>query len=109
MKQKITIPVNSITKYLSIWNGIFQLTPMELRILSAFIEVQETTEESNMCSLSNKKEVARIIGMSDYNTLNNYIKKLKDKGSLLYNNKKYTLNRLLNTKNTEIGLSIQWT
>ena len=109
MKQKITIPVNSITKYLSIWNGIFQLTPMELRILSAFIEVQEITEESNMCSLSNKKEVARIIGMSDYNTLNNYIKTLKDKGSLLYNNKKYTLNRLLNTKNTEIGLSIQWT
>ena len=109
MKQKITIPVNSITKYLSIWNGIFQLTPMELRILSAFIEVQEITEESNMCSLSNKKEVARIIGMSDYNTLNNYIKKLKDKGSLFFNNKKYTLNRLLNTKNTEIGLSIQWT
>jgi hypothetical protein len=109
MKQKITIPVDSITKYLSIWNGIFQLTPMELRILSAFIEVQEITEELNMCTLSNKKEVARIIGMSDYNTLNNYIKKLKDKGSLLYDGKKYTLNRLLNIKNTEIGLSIQWT
>tara|TARA_R110000824_G_scaffold14863_1_gene62927 strand:- start:1088 stop:1417 length:330 start_codon:yes stop_codon:yes gene_type:complete len=109
MKQKITIPIDSISKYVSIWNGIFNLTPMELKILSTFIEVQNITNKKNICTLSNKKEVARIVGLSDYNTLNNYIKKLKDKGAFLYNGKGYTLNRLLNTNNTEIGLLIQWT
>lgn len=108
MKQKITIPVNSTNKYLSIWNGIFNLTPMELMILSTFIDVQNVTEKNNICTISNKKEVARIVGIKDYNTLNNYIKKLKDKGALLHDGKKYTLNRLLNTNNTEIELSIQW-
>tara|TARA_R110002096_G_scaffold236450_1_gene427083 strand:+ start:367 stop:696 length:330 start_codon:yes stop_codon:yes gene_type:complete len=108
MKQQITIPVDGATKYISIWNGIFNLTTMELKILATFIEVQVLTTTTNICSLKNKKKVAKILEISDYNTLNNYIKKLKDKGALIYTNNIYTLNRLLNIKNTEIGISIHW-
>ena len=76
---KVKIKANSIYKRLQIWNGIFNLTNKELQILAAFIDVQSITNEVNLCSVKNKREVARIVGIKDYNTLNNYIKRFKDK------------------------------
>ena len=73
--KKITVNIDSTYKYLQIWNGIFDLTNKELQILSAFIDVQNIKEEVNLCSVGNKKAVALMVGISDYNTLNNYIKR----------------------------------
>ena len=80
---KVKIKANSIYKRLQIWNGIFNLTNKELEVVSAFIKVNITAKRKNLCSKKNKDEVARILLFDDPNTLNNYIKKLKDKGALI--------------------------
>ena len=100
IKRKITVNIDSTLKYLQLWNGIFHITDKGLQILATFIDVQGITDEVNLCSVRNKKEVARIVGMKDHNTLNNYIKRFKDKGAMLKNMNIYKLNPFLNP-NTE--------
>ena len=105
--KKITVNIDSTYKYLQIWNGIFDLTNKELQILSAFIDVQNIKEESNLCSVSNKKSVAAMVGISDYNTLNNYIKRFKDKGAMLKRMNIYTLNPFLNPDTDKVEVTIE--
>jgi hypothetical protein len=106
MKKKLTIKINSTYKYLQVWNGIFNLTNKELEVLSTFIDIQDISKEDNISSMSNKKEVAEKLLIKDPNTLNNYIKKFKDKGVLRVKDNNYTLNNLLdpNTDTVEINL-----
>ena len=106
MKKKLTIKINSTYKYLQVWNGIFNLTNKELEVLSTFIDIQDISKEDNISSMSNKREVAEKLLIKDPNTLNNYIKKFKDKGVLRVKNNNYTLNNLLdpNTDTVEINL-----
>ena len=104
IKKKITVNIDSTLKYLQLWNGIFHITDKGLQILATFIDVQSITEEVNLCSVRNKKEVARIVGMKDHNTLNNYIKRFKDKGAMSKNMNIYKLNPFLdpNTESVEV-------
>ena len=95
MKQKINVNINSTYKYLQLWNGIFNLTNTELRILSFFIDADDLTITDNFCDMQNKIVVARVAGMKDPNTLNNYIKKFKDKGVISKKGSNYVLNKLL--------------
>jgi|TARA_R110002012_G_scaffold314063_1_gene526394 hypothetical protein len=106
MKRKITVTIDTTYKYVQLWNGIFNLTEKGLQILSAFIDVQIITEEDNFCSVRNKKEVARIVGIKDYNTLNNYIKRFKDKGVVSKKDSKYKLNNLLNPNTSSVEITI---
>lgn len=78
---KITINADTTTKQISFWNGIFDLTKKEIEVLSALIDAESITNTGNIADVKNKKAAARSIGISDYNTLNNYIKRLKDKKS----------------------------
>tara|TARA_R110002020_G_scaffold23468_3_gene78023 strand:+ start:1045 stop:1380 length:336 start_codon:yes stop_codon:yes gene_type:complete len=94
-RKKITVNINSTYKYLQLWNGIFNLTEKELVILSSFIDANSITDEVNFCSVKNKKAVANMVGIKDYNTLNNYIKKFKDKGTILKKDSIYKLNPFL--------------
>jgi|TARA_R110000787_G_scaffold69574_1_gene154720 predicted transcriptional regulator len=105
-RKKITLVINSTYKYIQLWNGIFNLTEKGMQILSAFIDVQDITNEDNFCSVKNKKEVARIVGLKDYNTLNNYVKRFKDKGVLKNNNSTYTLNPFLNPNTSFVEVII---
>ena len=106
MKRKITVTIDTTYKYVQLWNGIFNLTEKGLQILSAFIDVQIITEEDNFCSVRNKKEVARIVGIKDYNTLNNYIKRFKDKGVVSKKDNNYKLNNLLNPSTSSVEITI---
>ena len=107
MKRKvITVNINSTYKFLQIWNGIFDLTNKELQVLSAFIDTGLITEEKNLCAMSNKKLVAAAVGIKDPNTLNNYIKKFKDKGTLLLTNNYYKLNPFLNPDTDLVEITI---
>ena len=106
IKKKITVNIDSTLKYLQLWNGIFNLTDKGLQILSTFIDVQSITEEVNLCSVRNKKEVARIVGIKDYNTLNNYIKRFKDKGAMLKSMNIYKLNPFLNPDTESVEVTI---
>jgi len=105
-KKKITVNINSTYKYVQLWNGIFKLTDKELSILSAFIDVNNITEEVNLCSVKNKKDVARIVGIKDYNTLNNYVKSFKDKGVMLKNDNTYKLNPFLHPDTDIVEINI---
>lgn len=106
MKRKITVTMDTTYKYVQLWNGIFNLTEKGLQILSAFIDVQIITEEDNFCSVKNKKEVARIVGIKYYNTLNNYIKRFKDKGVVSKKDNNYKLNNLLNPNTSSVEITI---
>ena len=105
-KRKITVNIDSTLKYLQLWNGIFNITDTGLQILAAFIDTQNYTEESNLCSIKNKKAVASLRGVKDPNTLNNYIKRFKDKGAVIKKDGEYKLNPFLDptTDNVEITI-----
>ena len=105
-KKKITVNIDTTYKYLQIWNGIFDMTNKELEILTAFIDVNYITEEVNLCCVANKKAVSGHVGVKDYNTLNNYIKRFKDKGVMLKKNGYYTLNPLLSPETDKVEIII---
>ena len=105
-KKKITVNINSTYKYVQLWNGIFKLTDKELSIISAFIDVNNITEEVNLCSVSNKKKVSNMVGIKDYNTLNNYVKSFKDKGVMLKNDNIYVLNPFLDPDTDIVEINI---
>ena len=104
--KKITVSINSTYKYVQLWNGIFKLTDKELTILSAFIDVNIVNDEVNLCSVKNKKEVSKVIGLKDYNTLNNYVKSFKDKGVIKKNNNIYILNSFLHPDTDKVEINI---
>ena len=106
-KRKITVNIDSTYKYVQLWNGIFNLTNKEIQILSTFIDVQNITEEINLCSVKNKREVARMIGIKDPNTLNNYIKRFKEKGVMLKSMNTYKLNSVFNSDTESIEIIIK--
>lgn len=109
MKKAITVNIDTTYKYLQIWNGIFNLTNKELEILTSFIDVNNITEEKNICCIRNKKEVARMIGVKDHNTLNNYIKRFKDKGVMSKKGNNYILNSLLFPESDKVEITINRT
>ena len=97
MSRKIQIKAETTFKYLQIFNGILELTDKELLILSKFIDLAETT---NICSSDSKKKVAESVGIEDPNTLNNYVKRLKDKGAISKNKNGYIVSQLLKKDKT---------
>ena len=105
-KKKITVSIDSTYKYIQLWNGIFNLTDKELTILASFIDVNNITDELNLCSVRNKKEVSRIVGIKDYNTLNNYVKSFKDKGVILKKDNVYKLNPFLDPDTDIVEITI---
>tara|TARA_R110002096_G_scaffold190765_1_gene371934 strand:+ start:196 stop:513 length:318 start_codon:yes stop_codon:yes gene_type:complete len=87
--RKIKIQADSTYKYLQVFNGILELTNKELLILSKFIDLKESS--TNICSSKAKKLIAKELDIKDSNTLNNYVKRLKDKGALQKTELGYTL------------------
>ena len=106
IKRKITVNIDSTLKYLQLWNGIFNITDTGLQILAAFIDTQDITEESNLCGIRNKKAVANARGIRDHNTLNNYIKRFKDKGAVVKKDGEYRLNPFLDPATNIVEITI---
>ena len=107
IKKKVTIKANTTYKYLQLWNGIFNLTEKELKILSCFIDVRELIEGPNLCGVKNKKEVAKLLDIKDPNTLNNYVKRFKDKGVVRKKNRTYVLSHMLEPNTEQIIINIK--
>lgn len=83
----IKINTDTTFKYVQVFNGILELTQKELLILAELIDVGDP---KNLCTIETKKQVADNVGIEDFNTLNNYIKRLKDKGALVKRGTKYS-------------------
>ena len=97
----IKIKAQTTFKYLSFFNGLFKLTENELKVLTALIE---NNEEQNLCSASNKKKIAELLEIKDHNTLNNYVKRLKDKRAIIKDKVNYKLNPMLVKQNRVIAI-----
>lgn len=87
MKSKtITYRVRSPEDYLTILNGIYNLTQAEVAVLAEFIKIHLTLKAAdiqvNAFSIDMKKRAARRLGKPNFNTLNTYIKALADKGAI---------------------------
>ena len=95
---KLTIKLNSEHKYIQFWNSLFNLTSKEIDVLAAFIKVNSTNKDPNLCSIKNKTKVAKLLNIDDKNKLNNYVKRFKDKGAINLKNDNYVLHRLLSSK-----------
>ena len=107
IKKSVTIKANTTYKYLQLWNGIFNLTEKELVILAHFIDLRGSIEGSNLCGVDNKREVAKILGIEDHNTLNNYVKRFKDKGVVRKVNNNYFLSKMLEPKTEQIIINVK--
>lgn len=103
--KKITIKADTTLKYLQLWNGIFNLTDMELEVLAVLIDVSDTLDD--ICNASIKKAAAAILKIEDYRTLNNYVKRLKDKGAINVDKRSYKLNSMLNPETNDVHINIQ--
>ena len=97
----IKIKAQTTFKYLSFFNGLFKLTDNELKVLAALVD---NNTESNLCSAANKKKIAEVLEIKDHNTLNNYVKRLKDKKAILKDKANYKLNPMLVKQNRIIAI-----
>ena len=79
MERKIKIQPKTTYQFLQVFNGIMELTEKELDVLARFIDLSETI---NLCSVESKKAVAESMSIDNPNTLNIYVKRLKDKGAI---------------------------
>ena len=99
--RKFNIKTDNTLKFLQVFNGILELTDTELRILASFIDNSETV---NLCSPVNKKKVAEVMEIKDHNTLNNYVKRLKDKNAIVQTKNGYELSPLLRKEQVQINV-----
>jgi biotin operon repressor len=69
-------------------NGVLKLTGTELRVLGAFIDIAP----EKPCSSQSRKQVVQLLGFKSVAVLNNFIKSLKDKGVLIFQDGQYRFN-----------------
>lgn len=71
---------------LILFSGILKLSPKEVEVLAAFVRAHHRLVDAgvklNVFTPKVKKIVAKGLDMGNYNSLNGYIKTLKDKGVL---------------------------
>jgi predicted transcriptional regulator len=99
--RKFNIKPDTTVKFLQVFNGILELTDTELKVLAEFIDSSETV---NLCSPVNKKKISEKLGIKDHNTLNNYVKRLKDKGAIVQTKNGYELAPLLKKEQVQINI-----
>lgn len=102
--KRFNIKIDSFFSYIQLFNGIFNLTKTEMEVLAEFmrvryIEVRKNgnKKEPNVFNMRFKKVVADKLGRDNPETLNNYIKGLKDKGAIYpnRNGRGYRINKIL--------------
>jgi dimeric dUTPase (all-alpha-NTP-PPase superfamily) len=102
MPRRIKINPQTTYQFLQVFNGILELTDKELEVLSNFIDLSTTV---NLCSSEIKKLVASKLNIENPNTLNIYVKRLKDKGAITKTKDGYTLSKLLE-RNSQVIIEI---
>ncbi len=92
LNSKLKVKTDNVLQYLQVFNGIFNLTDKELEILALFVEFGD---KNDLCNIDSKKSVAKTMNIEDPNTLNSYVKRLKDKKAITQSNNKYKLSDIL--------------
>lgn len=91
--KQITINPKTTKAYIQIFNGIFNLTEKEMVVLAKFVDKYQALDPLgiDVFSAEIKKQIAGELEMSDFNSLNNYIKSFKDKNVIRLINGKYKI------------------
>jgi len=111
--KRIKVPINSIRDYIELFNGLFGLTESEIEVLTEFVRMNLSLENAgkgdvNTFSTDIKKRVAENLDRDNFNTLNTYIKRLKDKKAISPTNEGYEINRILiPTNDDKIEIHVQ--
>lgn len=97
--KKIKVSIDSTRDYIQLLNGLFNLTNSEMDVLAEFVKLKVSLDKSdidiNAFSTQAKKKVAERLNKEDFNTLNTYIKRLKDKGAIHPTQEGYRIVRYL--------------
>lgn len=104
----ITINLKNTKQYIILLNGLFQLTDKEVIILEAFINKHRELEglDIDVFSAEIKKQIAKSLDIDNFNTLNVYVKRLKDKRALIYKDGSYKINSMLMDRKK--GIRFRW-
>ena len=89
-----------IKTYVTLMNGIFNLTDMEISILVAFIKYNPDLIGTTL----SRKVVSEQLGIANVAVLNNYIKKLKLKSVIIPAKSKYDLHPMLHPNHYKKGI-----
>ena len=87
---RIKIPVSNSFQYLKVWGGLFELTISERQMLAVILDTE------NAFSTEGRKVLREKMSFTSPNTVNVYIKNLKDKKAVLAKNGGYIVNPVLN-------------
>lgn len=111
MKKRFKINPKSTLQYLEIFNGMLKLTNKELEVLAAFLDKKYELKDLKVDPFSTdiKKQIAEDFGMDNTNSINTYIKALKDKQAIRSINGKYVFNPLVVKQEDEDGVVFEWT
>lgn len=84
--KKIPVRIKNFKNYVSLFDGIFDLTDKEKEVIVGFIKMKIFLDnqeiEENPFNADRKKQVADMLGRDNFNTLNNYIMRLKNKKAI---------------------------
>ncbi|HLS53375.1 MAG TPA: hypothetical protein VK031_05355 [Tissierellaceae bacterium] len=97
MTRRYKIKITKTREFVSLFNGIFKLSPKEIEIISEFIDMAAKLRGTgiNPFSTEIKKKVSDNLGRDDFNTLNNYIKSLADKRAISKTDNGYNIHPML--------------
>lgn len=106
----VRITLRNTKQYLRVLNGMFELTNKEMAVLAAFLDKHKELKDLGISVFSAevKKQIAESLGIEDFNTLNVYIKRLKDKNALVYNDGSYFFNKLIVKRPKEKRVIFEW-
>lgn len=97
MKKRFKINPKSTMQYLEIFNGMLKLTNKEMQVLSHFLDKYYELKHLKIDPFSTevRRQVATNLGMDNQDSLNTYVKALKDKQAIRFINGKYVFNPLV--------------
>lgn len=92
---------NKHTAYLKLINGILDLTPKELKVLAAFMDLNPNSP----CSSEDRRKVKEEFGIVNVNV---YVKMFKDKGLIRRDGNAYRVSPLITPPEKGVNIDIEW-
>ena len=110
--KKIKLKDMTYSKYVKFFASFYNLSDKEIDVLASFMllnkELVNQKLTINAFSTFGKKEVATRLGIKNFNTLNNYIKRLKDKDVIVSTDNGYEFSELFSVIDDEVVVTMIW-
>lgn len=97
MKKRFKINPKSTMQYLEVFNGMLKLTNKEMQVLASFLDKHYQLKEHKIDPFSTeiRKQIAEELKMENADSINNYVKALKDKQAIRLIKGRYVFNPLV--------------